>query len=620
MRNHLVLAIAWSATFAAIASAQPEADLRDYQVFFSPKADGSSPSGNKLTLRPNVANTAYFFCANQTNGEKSIYLGLFEDAEGSRPVAFSKLVKLPANQKRLVPLTWTRSATTPAATETKASDAASSQGTIALPYQLHVRISSEPFTAEKLGRRIGSPFTVTIDSPIRLLKSDLKTMGKLEGDRADFSIEIAMNPDALPSQYSQAPIKVKMNLRPDLNPHLGIVTYEEASLDAELPFAGDAVAKLSVNGLNIAKGDTVPTTMISLDIDGFARAAMYPMGNSNTPDRNFQSVFIRSDERLMVPGKPFKVTFEPYRIVEENGWSITRSRAVKTSPGSPDATPSVDLLKKGTALYDQTVRVSSKEDGSLSMTTTHADWSVTVPSAGMAGEFLFHAILKKSPNSDPRDDTRSAPAQVVIDPTRPDVSLNEIDGKKLFTGQEITLGAKATDSLSKVTKVWFYRGDPPTADGKPSAGSVSVPGRDSGDGQWTADRAIALPDQKGEVRLGVIAFNGVGLSNSVEKTLKVEPSPETKSESKKTTGTITGSVVKGYLGQSGLPVELLDSTGKTVVKTTTTAANGAFKFEDLPPGSYTVKSIKKADHNAQGSAIASVEAGKEAKVEVRISR
>jgi hypothetical protein len=171
-----------------------------------------------------------------------------------------------------------------------------------------------------------------------------------------------------------------------------------------------------------------------------------------------------------------------------------------------------------------------------------------------------------------------------------------------------------------VTNVWFYRGDPPTADGKPSPGSVSVPGRDRGDGQWTADRAIALPDQKGEVRLGVIAFNGVGLSNSIETTVKVEPSPEAKSESKKTTGTIAGSVVKGYLGQSGLPVELLDSTGKTVVKTTATAANGSFRFEEVAPGSYTVKSIKKADHNAQGSAIASVEAGKEAKVEVRISR
>jgi hypothetical protein len=361
--------------------------------------------------------------------------------------------------------------------------------------------------------------------------------------------------------------------------------------------------------------------MISLDIDGFARAAMYPMGNSNTPDRNFQTVFVRSDERLMVPGKPFKVTFEPYRIVEENGWSITRNRVAKTTPGNANATPAVDLLKKGTSLYDQTVKVASNEDGSLTLTTTHADWSVTVPSAGLAGEFQFHAILKKTPTSDPKDDTKSAPAKVVVDPTKPDVALDEIDVKKLITGKEISLSAKATDSLSQVTKVWFYRGDPPTADGKPSPGSVSVPGISGSDGTWTAERAIALPDQKGEVRLGVIAFNGVGLSNSVEKTVKVEPSPDAKSsDPKKTTGTIVGSVMKGYLGQSGLPVELLDSTGKSVIKTTTTAANGSFKFEDVAPGSYTLKSIKKADHNAQGSANASVEAGKEAKVEVRISR
>jgi hypothetical protein len=361
---------------------------------------------------------------------------------------------------------------------------------------------------------------------------------------------------------------------------------------------------LFVNGLKL---DEPKPVTVSLDIDGYSRAMMFEIGNSQTGENKKVEVYVRAEETLMAPGKPFRVFFEPY-LITRSDWKLNRVLTAKSG------TPLSEMLKKGSTLYDQSVTVTAAEDGSLALSTAHADWSVSIPTAGLAGKFNYQAELlndggeKKSSNS----------VTVTVDPSKPEgVSLDEIPNDKWIAGTALSLSAKGNDSLSGIAKVWFYVGDPPTAEGK---GATVVAGIKLSDGVYQAERPILLPEQKGDVRVGVLMVNGVGMTAGAEKTLTVRiPPGEKKDGSGKTTGTITGKVVFGYLGKSNLPVELQDASGKAV-KTATSAADGTFKFEDVLPGSYTVTSTNKADHNAKGEAKTSVEAGKTSTVEVRLKR
>jgi hypothetical protein len=124
--------------------------------------------------------------------------------------------------------------------------------------------------------------------------------------------------------------------------------------------------------------------------------------------------------------------------------------------------------------------------------------------------------------------------------------------------------------------------------------------------------------------VGVKFVNEVGLaSRDVENEtyyyLDVEDPPALKDKKEKATGTIKGRVIQGSRPQPGLTVELRDEDGKKVIKATKADENGEFKFEDVPPGSYTMFSSKKVD-SAKGTDKVSVEAGKTASSSINVLR
>ena len=87
-------------------------------------------------------------------------------------------------------------------------------------------------------------------------------------------------------------------------------------------------------------------------------------------------------------------------------------------------------------------------------------------------------------------------------------------------------------------------------------------------------------------------------------------------------GAIAGRVVQGAGSerpQPGLPVQLLDATGKVIGAATTNTA-GEFEFPDLLPGPYFVGSVKVADYGARSVQAVSVEAGETTAVTLDLKR
>jgi hypothetical protein len=111
--------------------------------------------------------------------------------------------------------------------------------------------------------------------------------------------------------------------------------------------------------------------------------------------------------------------------------------------------------------------------------------------------------------------------------------------------------------------------------------------------------------------------NGAGLTTEeTHDLLLVDPPPPP------TTGAIEGRVVQGSTPerpQPGLDVLLTDPAGR-VIKATTADAAGAFKFEELLPGPYSVMSVKAADLGAKAVQTVTVEAGEVTAVTLELKR
>ncbi len=213
-------------------------------------------------------------------------------------------------------------------------------------------------------------------------------------------------------------------------------------------------------------------------------------------------------------------------------------------------------------------------------------------------------------------------------PAPPPVRLPGVIAKTLVRGTAIELVARADDPESGITGALFFIGPPPGPDGKPPpGGKVAVgelvyrPTAAKLEGPPEAlgfGATFDLPDVKGPVTVGVRFTNGAGLVSPdlTREIWLVDPPPPP------TTGTIEGKVIQGSSPerpQPGLDVLLLDAGGK-VLKSAKTTDAGEFRFEELPPGPYTVYAVKPADLGARALQPATVEAGEVTAVTLELKR
>ncbi|HET6575769.1 MAG TPA: carboxypeptidase regulatory-like domain-containing protein, partial [Fimbriiglobus sp.] len=219
------------------------------------------------------------------------------------------------------------------------------------------------------------------------------------------------------------------------------------------------------------------------------------------------------------------------------------------------------------------------------------------------------------------------PPPAVVVPKEVPLPLPLVLGKTRVRGTVIELIARAEDPESGIARALLFVGAPPGPDGKSPPGSQHavaaltyrpLKAKEKGPPEALGYAAtFTLPDVKGPLTVGVRFTNGAGLTTEVtHDLLLVDPPPPP------TTGTIEGRVVQGSTPerpQPGLDVLLTDPAGK-VVKAAKADAAGAFKFEELPPGPYSVATVKAADLGARAIQPATVEAGEVTTVTLELKR
>ena len=423
----------------------------------------------------------------------------------------------------------------------------------------------------------------------------------------DRTITVELTYKSTAKRLSNTPVKVRLDLRADLNEGLDPASTLDGTFVAELPaldVGEKAVATLVAKNLIYSPKSADAKLAFAVTVDGYDRAFRYETelkGSDPVAIVNKEKAVtnVRLSSKMQVPGKPVTIT------VEADG--VETDKPVELLVNRLDGNAPTEVMRKFPTYRNREVYLLVGDDGAVTMTPVVKDWVVEFPTAQVAGKRAFAVRVAEA----------KSPSQVLtVDRTPPDgVKFVGLPAKStLFVGKELALTAEGRDGDSGVAAVYFFTGEtPPGLDGKPAAGSRVIPGVEVKDkpATYTTKEPLRLPEAKGELRLGVVFFNNVGLSAVADTTQYVSvPVAAGGGADKPTTGSILGRAVQAGRPQPGLPVGLLDAAGK-VLKETKADDTGKFEFKDLAPGQYTVVAVKKIDANATGKATVEVKASKD---------
>jgi Carboxypeptidase regulatory-like domain len=269
-----------------------------------------------------------------------------------------------------------------------------------------------------------------------------------------------------------------------------------------------------------------------------------------------------------------------------------------------------EIINPPTQARRQRVGFGVRGDGGLEFEVQVRDWRAQFDAVAVRGERTLRARLL--------DRTRKellppVYRKVVCEDQPPDrVVLMDLP-KQALPGAALSVKALGIDKNSEISQVVFFLGQ--AVGDKIPAAAFKVPGQPL-EGQppmWTAQ--LPLPaDRKGPLEIGVQVTNKLGLkafaAGSVEL-IDVE-------KEKPTYGVVIGTVVEGDRPQVGLTVILCDEKNHTISEVQT-KEGGAFRFEMVPPGKYTVTSRKKTSTLPRvGKTDVEVKTGATSKVKVEL--
>lgn len=597
------------ACLAAFAGGSPAADFPTNRVyaFFSasPTLDanvkpvpGEAGIAVSLPLRPNVEQQAYVYVYNPKEDDATATVILSAGTNAGGEIARTAApVLVPSKQVVKVALAGR---TAPAAAPA-AKDAVLPPPGVKIDdrSKLYLHVEEKSDKPGKIEPKDYELFEVEVPRPDRDSKFSVELAVPKEG-ALTVKVKFVKQKDS--PLFTDKSAKVRLDLRPDFNEKLDPATVGQGTFEADVPVGGEAT--LFAEGVKF-KDNAAEEAIAVVSVDGYDRTFRIKTDFKSSPaQQSTPFVNVRLSSLAQVPGKPMTVTVESDDSANDTVLAVDRI-----------GNKSFETMKNyGKQSRQKAIYVTVGGDGDpVKFLPVVKDWSVDFATANVAGVRTFEVSSGNTKKTRELLVDRTAPAKVKIELPAKD---------KLLAGTEQVLRATGEDAESQVAAVYFYLGDAPAADGKPAPGSKVVSGEKQGDGSWVTKEPLRLPEARGDVKVGALFVNGVGLASPAEATAYVrEPEKkEDQEKAKKTTGSIEGVVMQSIRPQPDLPVLLKDAAGKDVKKTTTDSG-GKFEFKDLAPGEYTVSSVKRTDQNSNGSKAVTVEAGdKPAKVEIAIKR
>jgi hypothetical protein len=445
----------------------------------------------------------------------------------------------------------------------------------------------------------------------------------------------------------------------------GALTRVTAQVKAKAAFVGEAPVTLSfppelpLSGAVIREGfyrrtlvrppgtDQLPAVILDgavenapenlrvfVGVDGYDRAFIY----QPSPKGGLTADLIRYDQvgvRLYPAGKfaekaaTAPVAAYPVRVEADNppvGATLElRLRPVRI-PGPPPAGEAAkdellrrsEVVKLGGARDEQVwLDPSGPGDGGLLVTRRSRDWVWPLDLRHVRGTHEIVAVLSGGGQEVP-----SLPLVVTIDATAPEDVAFAAFPTRHPKGKPIPITASAVDPDTAVVKATFFVGRP-LDDGKLPPDALTVDGvpvdpTDPANREWTANLPVP-PERRGEVIVGVVFTNQVGLATTRTARIELVDAPPG-GVAAAGVGKIEGTVKILETPQPGLTVVLRNLDGKDLA-TTTTNAKGKFVFEKVVAGGYTVSSGKKdSSYGYVGSAAVEVKANDTAKPVISMTK
>lgn len=558
-----------------------------------------------LPLRPNVEQSAYVYVYNPKDDETTVTVALSAGVKAGGEIARTAApILVPSKTVMKVALVGRAAPAAPAKDVKDAKEPPPAGVKIEDRSSLYLIVEEK---GDKPGRIIDpkgyEAFEVEVPRPDRDSKFSVDLSVPRDGELA---VKVKFVKQKESPLFTDLPAKVRLDLRPDFNEKLDPATVNQGTFEAEVPAGGEAT--LVAQGVRFKDGANEEAVVL-VSVDGYDRTFRIKTDFKGLPTlQTAPFLNVKLSSAAQVPGKPVTVTVESDDDANDTVLAVDRigDRADK----SFETIRNFLKQPRQKAIY---VGVGGEGDA-VKFVPVVKDWSVDFSTANVSGVRTFEV----------RNGTAKMRRQLLVDRTPPAKLKLELPAKdKLIVGTEQVLKATGEDLESGTPSVFFYLGEAPSTDGKAAPGSKVVKGEKQADGSYATKDPIRLPENRGDVKLGVLVVNGVGLSSTAEANAyarEPEKTKEEKAKEKKTTGDIEGVVMQSIRPQPDLPVILKDAAGKELKKATTDSS-GKFAFKDLAPGEYIVSSVKRADQNSNGSKEVTVEAGdKPAKVEIAIKR
>jgi hypothetical protein len=625
-----------------------EREFKEPYAFFSSTpiqpADTDPDPKTKLQslyLRPNHEQSAYVFVRNPTNSDAvlNVILTAGEEKQAGSEIARADGLSVRAKTTVRVPLAAAGKAPAPPPPPPAApgdKDSAKSPPPPAgvklgkTQLALRVEYADEPNAKQ---RDIDTRLTYELDvwKPVEFINS----AASYNPNTKQFIVKLSFQDGNQNPYLTNAPVKVRLDLRPDLNKVFVPESLTKGTYEAELPLSDDPAqqsVQLVAEGVEFLPGQQ-RLVVVAVSVDGYDRAFLYETDfrSPNPTPRQDQFVNIKPAAEKLVPGQPCRLQLEfSLQNVDEDKMTA-ELRVDRLRDGT-----FTDVVKRFLGLRKKEIYVRpGGSDDAVLFTTVLTDWDYDFPTTNVFGEVAFQLLARgegltvpsprESDNAAARFNIRNERA-IILDRTPPRIEeFTPPRAATLITGAKVTVRARVTEDLTGFQQVLFYLGDAPPADAKLVPGKI-VRGRlvrENAPRDHIYEGTLTLPQVRGPVSIGVRVVNEVGLidvedEKRTQAVIEVRDPPAPKAQEPVTTGTIIGRVLQGSRPQPGLPVELRDDTGK-IVKATQSDENGQFKFENVLPGVYVVWSYKKVDA-ARGSDTVAVEVGKTSHAAINVLR